>query len=38
MLRAWLSTVVVVVLAVVPWRYMGRRYVTESGDRWRRSV
>ena len=26
---------VVVVLAVVPWRYVWQRYVTAKGDRWR---
>ncbi len=26
---------VVVVLAVVPWRYVWRQYVTATGDRWR---
>jgi hypothetical protein len=29
---------VVIVVAVVPWRYVVRRYVTSPGDRWRRSV
>ena len=29
---------VVVVLAVVPWRHVARRYLTEPGDRWRRAV
>ena len=27
--------VVVVVLAVVPWRHVWRQYVTSKGDRWR---
>lgn len=26
---------VVVVLAVLPWRFIGQRYVMEKGDRWR---
>jgi hypothetical protein len=26
---------VVIVLAVVPWRYVARRYLTAPGDRWR---
>jgi hypothetical protein len=26
---------VVVILAVVPWRYVWRQYVTATGDRWR---
>lgn len=26
---------VVVILAVVPWRYVWQRYVTAAGDRWR---
>ena len=29
---------VVIVLAVVPWRHVARRYLAEPGDRWRRSV
>ncbi len=28
-------SVVVIVLAVVPWRYVWQRYVTAKGDRWR---
>jgi len=30
--------VVVVILAVVPWRYVWQRYVTAKGDRWRGGV
>ena len=28
-------SLVVVVLAVIPWRYVWRRYVQEPGDSWR---
>jgi hypothetical protein len=28
-------TLVVLILAVVPWRYVWQRYVTAEGDRWR---
>jgi hypothetical protein len=28
-------SLVVLVLAVIPWRYVGRNYVLASGDRWR---
>jgi hypothetical protein len=28
-------SLVVVILAVVPWRYVGQHYVTAKGDRWR---
>jgi hypothetical protein len=28
-------SLVVIILAVVPWRYVGQRYVTAKGDRWR---
>jgi hypothetical protein len=28
-------SVVVLILAVIPWRYVGRHYVTAKGDRWR---
>ena len=28
-------SLVVVILAVVPWRYVWRRYVRAEGDRWR---
>jgi hypothetical protein len=26
---------VVIILAVVPWRYVWQQYVTAKGDRWR---
>jgi hypothetical protein len=28
-------SVIVIILAVVPWRYVWQRYVTAQGDRWR---
>jgi hypothetical protein len=28
-------SLVVIILAVVPWRYVGQRYVAAKGDRWR---
>lgn len=28
-------SLVVVILAVVPWPYVGQRYVSAQGDRWR---
>jgi hypothetical protein len=28
-------SLVVVILAVVPWRYVGQHYVAAPGDRWR---
>ena len=28
-------SMVVIVLAVIPWRYVWQRYVTEKGDKWR---
>jgi len=28
-------SLVVIILAVVPWRYVWQRYVTSPGDRWR---
>jgi hypothetical protein len=33
---AFNSSLVVVILAVTPWRYVWREYVSASGDRWRR--
>jgi ACR3 family arsenite efflux pump ArsB len=29
------SLLVVIILAVVPWRYVWQQYVTAKGDRWR---
>ena len=29
------SSLVVLIVAVVPWRYVWQRYVTAKGDRWR---
>ena len=31
-------SVVVIVFAVVPWRYVWQRYVAANGDRWRRAA
>ncbi len=31
-------SVVVIIFAVVPWRYVWQRYVTAKGDRWRRAA
>jgi hypothetical protein len=31
-------SIVVIVLAVVPWRYVWQRYVVAKGDRWRRAA
>jgi hypothetical protein len=28
-------SLVVIILAVVPWRFVGQRYVVAKGDRWR---
>jgi hypothetical protein len=28
-------SLVVIILAVVPWRYVWQRYVVAKGDRWR---
>jgi hypothetical protein len=28
-------SLVSIIVAVVPWRYVGQRYVTAKGDRWR---
>ena len=28
-------SLVVIILGVVPWRYVWRQYVTAKGDRWR---
>jgi hypothetical protein len=32
---AFACLLVVIVLAVIPWRYVWARYGTERGDRWR---
>ena len=31
-------SMVVIVLAVIPWRYVWQRYVAANGDRWRRAA
>jgi hypothetical protein len=31
-------SLVVIILAVVPWRYVWQTYVTAKGDRWRRAA
>ena len=31
-------SIVLIVLAVVPWRYVWQRYVVAKGDRWRRAA
>jgi len=31
-------SLVVVIVVVVPWRYVWRRYVVAEGDRWRRGA
>jgi hypothetical protein len=31
-------SLVVIILAVVPWRYVRQRYVAAKGDRWRRAA
>ena len=32
------SSLVVIILAVIPWRYVWQRYVTAEGDPWRRAA
>ncbi len=31
-------SLVIIILAVIPWRYVWQRYVTAKGDRWRGSA
>ena len=31
-------SLVIIIVAVVPWRYVWQQYVTAQGDRWRRST